>query len=373
MMKGFVAYSKADSDAADRLMVHLKSLIYEGIIETWYDRQILPGDDWDERIHAELSAADIIIFCVSADLLATEYVQRVEIPTAISRRNIDDVTVIPVILQPCAWEGSALAKIQHIPAGRTVQDYARQDEVWTEVTRAVRDNVLSRQDLGRLPLRVERWVESNLRTAQDGQAGEHTPLHGEPGLIGRLHGSVPEPFPALDDWQPFCHVALSVLTLQFVIDRLYEKGEGVFERNLCAPLGQHPVGDNTDSDDDAEEQEVVDTVTQWCLEGHDFVLTDAGRFPAHPSLVHGITGEWRGWNDFLGQKPSADSYRENLHSDMIDEKAFRRYVAMATRVLYLTKQCRQTRKWSESDMFDFLRRQAKYWVWDPRHRGENYP
>ena len=149
-MKGFVAYSKADSSAVKRLVVHLKGLEYEGLIETWHDRQIAPGDEWDSKIRAEISAADVIIFCVSADLLATDYVQRVEIPKAIARQEQGKATVIPVIFKNCAWQGHALGKLQAIPAkGGTVQEYIRNgdpDDIWTEVASAVRDAVRARQE-----------------------------------------------------------------------------------------------------------------------------------------------------------------------------------------------------------------------------------
>ena len=150
MRKGFVAYSKADSSLVDRLMTHLKGLEYEGLIETWYDGHIVPGEEWDAKIRAELAEADVIIFCVSADLLATDYVQRIEIPKAIVRHNHGEATVIPVIIGKCAWEGNALGKLQGIPGkGSTVQDYVRDghpDDVWTKVTSAVRDAVLSHQE-----------------------------------------------------------------------------------------------------------------------------------------------------------------------------------------------------------------------------------
>lgn len=150
MMKGFVAYSKADSDAVSRLMVHLKSLEYEGLVETWYDGQLVPGDEWDKKIQAELSEADVIIFCVSADLLATDYVQQVEIPTAISRRDQNEAIVIPIIFGRCSWKHSALGKLQAFPAkGDTVQDYSQKgdpDRVWEEVTISVRDAIKSPQE-----------------------------------------------------------------------------------------------------------------------------------------------------------------------------------------------------------------------------------
>lgn len=150
MLKGFVAYSKTDSSDVERLRVHLKGLEYEGLIETWHDGQIAPGEEWDAKIRAELGAADVIIFCVSADLLATDYVQRIEIPKAIARHDRREATVIPVILRRCAWEGNVLGKLQGIPAkGSTVRDHVRNgdaDEIWATVASAVRDAVHARQE-----------------------------------------------------------------------------------------------------------------------------------------------------------------------------------------------------------------------------------
>ena len=152
MMKGFVAYSRTDTRTIDGLMVHLKGLEREGVIETWHDRQLVPGEEWDTRIRSELAEATVIIFCVSADLLANEYVQKVEIPMAIARRDREEATVIPVILRQCAWQSHALGRLQGIPAkGRTVQDYIRNDntdEVWTEVAYAVRGAVRARRKVG---------------------------------------------------------------------------------------------------------------------------------------------------------------------------------------------------------------------------------
>ena len=141
-MKGFVGYSKEDSAVVERLMVHLKGLTYAGSIETWYDRYLTPGEEWGPKIRDELATADIIIFCVSADLLANEYVQRVEVPGAIARQDDGKAIVIPVILRPCDWQDHAFGKLQAIPAKDvTVDEYVRGDnvdEVWKEVTTGVR-------------------------------------------------------------------------------------------------------------------------------------------------------------------------------------------------------------------------------------------
>lgn len=380
MMKGFVAYSKADSEAVGRLMVHLKSLEYEGLVETWYDQQLVPGDEWDAKIHTELSTADVVIFCVSADLLATEYVQRVEIPIAISRHDHGEATVIPVVLRPCAWENSKLAKLQGVPAnGRTVQDHGpyEGERIWADVRRSIEEKLRLRLNQGQRSYSSGRRSDSSVGVKWDVQEERYSPLRSEPALIKRLHGTIAEPFPPLEDWQRFCQVALSVLTLQFVVDRLYEQGKGAFERNLRVPLVQEPA-DNLDADFDVDVdgKEVSDMVINWCLEGHDLGVKgpkDGSWMPTHPSLVYGIIGDWCGWNDFLGHKPGDVSYNDNLHADMIEEKAFEHYVVVATRVLRLIEQGRRAREWSEWKIFDFLKRSTKYWIWDPRHRGQDHP
>ena len=74
MKKAFIAYSKADKEMVECLTKHLKGLEYSGVLETWYDEDILAGEPWNDRIIEQLSLCDIAIFCVSADLLANDYV-----------------------------------------------------------------------------------------------------------------------------------------------------------------------------------------------------------------------------------------------------------------------------------------------------------
>ena len=151
MMKGFVAYSKSDSGAVGDLMVHLKGLKHRGIIDMWYDHQLIPSGGWDENIRAEIRKANLIIFCVSADLLASDYIQKVELPIALSRHNNREATVIPVIFRRCLWKSSKLGRLQGIPAkGKTVRDYIRNkrsDDVFTEVASAIYDAVQAREEI----------------------------------------------------------------------------------------------------------------------------------------------------------------------------------------------------------------------------------
>lgn len=111
MKKVFISYSKADVLYLTKLENHLSVLKRNGMIDTWNCRKLLAGEKWDGKIKQELEEADIIIFLVSDDFLATDYIWDIEIKRAIEREdeNPSSVKVIPIIVRSCYWEGSPLA------------------------------------------------------------------------------------------------------------------------------------------------------------------------------------------------------------------------------------------------------------------------
>jgi predicted GTPase len=133
----FISYSKQDKELRDGLLAHLRPLEGEGII-TWYDRQVLPGTEWDEVIKARLNAADIILLLISADFLATDYCTQVEIPEALRRHEAGEATVMPVILRSCGWKYTDLAKIQAYPEkAKPIVSWTHIDEAYTNVVDGV--------------------------------------------------------------------------------------------------------------------------------------------------------------------------------------------------------------------------------------------
>jgi len=110
MKKIFISYSKADTQYLVKLENHLSVLKRNGTIDTWNCRQLIPGEKWDGKIKQELEEADIILFLVSDDFLATDYIWDIEIKRAIERENENPakVKVIPIIVRSCYWEESPL-------------------------------------------------------------------------------------------------------------------------------------------------------------------------------------------------------------------------------------------------------------------------
>ena len=69
----FMSYSHSDEGLRDELEKHLSGLRRQGVISTWHDRRIGPGEEIHGQISAHLDSAEIVLLLVSADFLASDY------------------------------------------------------------------------------------------------------------------------------------------------------------------------------------------------------------------------------------------------------------------------------------------------------------
>jgi hypothetical protein len=148
-LKVFYSYAHTDKAYLLDLQKHLKVLENTGKIETWHDGQILPGAEWDDEILEELNEADIILFLVSADFLASDYIWRKEITQAMERRSQGKVVVVPIIIKPCLWKQTDFAKLQALPMdpqGRMtpVSKWEDRDEAMAEVAEGLQKLINSK-------------------------------------------------------------------------------------------------------------------------------------------------------------------------------------------------------------------------------------
>jgi len=91
----FYSYSHKDETLLDELKAHLKLLQRVGMLETWHDRRIGPGDEWRNAIDDNLERADIILLLVSADFIASDYCYDIEMKRALERQHRKEARVIP--------------------------------------------------------------------------------------------------------------------------------------------------------------------------------------------------------------------------------------------------------------------------------------
>jgi internalin A len=134
----FFSYSKHDTAYLTEFRKHLRTLERSGKIRLWDDRDIRPGEEWDDAIRQNLAASDIIFLLVSVDFLNTDYIWNIEITEAIRRHDAREATVIPIKIRPCSWAGTPFSKLQGLPRkDQIIGDNPKNDAAWMEVVKEI--------------------------------------------------------------------------------------------------------------------------------------------------------------------------------------------------------------------------------------------
>lgn len=132
----FISYSKSNLNQRKILDSQLKVLKNEGLLAShWHDRLIDPGDKWDETIQYELAQADVVIILVSVAALSTDYITDIEIPKALKLHEAGETVVVPVILEECRWDRTALGPLNALPEkARPLTDFKPQSRGWKTIS-----------------------------------------------------------------------------------------------------------------------------------------------------------------------------------------------------------------------------------------------
>jgi len=83
----FISYCHNDREYLDRLLIHLKPLQKEGLIEVWADTQLKAGDRWRVEIKQALDRASVAILLLSADFLASDFITENELPPLLKKSS----------------------------------------------------------------------------------------------------------------------------------------------------------------------------------------------------------------------------------------------------------------------------------------------
>jgi hypothetical protein len=131
----FITYSKSNVTQRKRLESELKMLKNEGLLAGhWHDRMIDPGDLWNDRIQTELAKADVVIILASTAALSTDYITDHEIPKALELHSDGKTVVVPVILEQCRWDKTALAPLNALPdKAKALNKWRPQSDGWNAI------------------------------------------------------------------------------------------------------------------------------------------------------------------------------------------------------------------------------------------------
>ncbi len=112
-LRVFFSYSHKDELYRDELEKHFTMLKRNGRIETWHDRKIIAGDNWNTVIKQQLEAADIVLLMISADFLYSDYIWEQELGIIRERhKNVDGIKVVPIFVRPCDTGGLDFMELQ---------------------------------------------------------------------------------------------------------------------------------------------------------------------------------------------------------------------------------------------------------------------
>lgn len=129
------------------LVSHLYPLQRDGLISSWYDGQILPGEEWAPQIKQNLEQAQIILLLISKDFLNSDYCYEVELTKAIERHKAGTGSVIPVIVRSCLWDqvsigGFRLKNLQVLPKdAEPISRWDDPDDAFTNVAKGILDRI----------------------------------------------------------------------------------------------------------------------------------------------------------------------------------------------------------------------------------------
>lgn len=138
-MKAFISYSHRDSAALDRLHTHLAVLHREGLIESWFDRDILAGDEIDPVIAQRMEESELFLLLVSPDFLNSTYCYDIEMKRALKKHDAGQARVVPIIVEPCDWASTPLGGLKAIPRdGKPIAEWANANTAYLDVVQEVR-------------------------------------------------------------------------------------------------------------------------------------------------------------------------------------------------------------------------------------------
>ncbi|MCC6463308.1 MAG: SUMF1/EgtB/PvdO family nonheme iron enzyme [Saprospiraceae bacterium] len=130
-LKTFIIYARKDESFKNDLLLHLRSALIPSHLEVWQDGEILPGEDWAEKIGQQLAAADLFLVLLSVHSLTSEFIQNVELKKALDKKS----HIVPILVRNCFWQNhSVFAGLQGLPRNmKPVSAFSDHDDAWTEV------------------------------------------------------------------------------------------------------------------------------------------------------------------------------------------------------------------------------------------------
>jgi len=164
-LKIFLSYSHDDAFYIERFRKHLSPLKDNGLVQEWYDRKIIAGEDYKKEIDNNLDDADIICLFISPHFLNSENCKK-ETEKALERNKSRSIRVIPIILSDCGWHDvENISKLLALPTdGKPISKFTDQDSGWKNVYEGLKKVIKEELEYHQLNISTEH--QNFLRNAE---------------------------------------------------------------------------------------------------------------------------------------------------------------------------------------------------------------
>jgi flagellar biosynthesis GTPase FlhF len=132
-LKTFIIYAHEDVQFRMGLEKFLRHLVRMKKVDLWSDKEIKPGEAWDEVIQKNLQEAELVLMLVSVDFYNSEYIQETEFEQVKERRKRGEVLLVPILVRSCpSYE--LIKDLQWLPSNATpIGEWLNQDAAYTSV------------------------------------------------------------------------------------------------------------------------------------------------------------------------------------------------------------------------------------------------
>jgi len=97
----YISYHSRDRYYLNQLKSVLDILKHKNIYY-WCDTYIEVGEKWEQKIHTEIKKADMAICLVTPNFFQSQYIQNVEIPNILYRKD-EGLIIFPILFENCRW------------------------------------------------------------------------------------------------------------------------------------------------------------------------------------------------------------------------------------------------------------------------------
>ena len=135
----FMSYSHDDEVFVTRLKKCLRPLERRGIVDPWYDRELLPGSNFDDTIAQQVDEADIFVFLLSDSFLASDYCTGIELKRALERARDGQACLVGIVIRPCMWKTEFPKELMTLPKdAKPITTWDFDDNAWLSITEGLK-------------------------------------------------------------------------------------------------------------------------------------------------------------------------------------------------------------------------------------------